>query len=100
MMNKENYVGKIVAVLAKDHSSAKDLTKEQVKKVRNGIATLIAIGLVLEDDDKKMLVSSFFTDFQGDFAYHDIHTILKPEIKSVEVLKDIPGVDGNDVRHD
>jgi hypothetical protein len=94
-MSETNYTGKIVAVLAKDHSSSKAMSKEDLDRIRKGTATLIAIGLVMGDEDGKLLISSFFTDFQGDFAYHDIHSILKKEIVRVEVLKDIPGVDGS-----
>ena len=94
MMSEINYIGKIVAVLAKDHSSSKALSKKDVKRIRKGTATLIAIGFVMDEDDEKMLITSFFTDFLGDFTYHDIHSILKPEIIRVDVLKDIPGVGG------
>lgn len=93
-MKGQNFTGKIVAVLAKDHSSSMGLSKEDLDRIRNGTATLIAIGLVMEETDEKMFISSFFTDFQGDFTHHDIHSILKDEVIKVEVLKDIPGVTG------
>lgn len=86
-MSDKNLRGKIVAILAKDHSSSINIDKDDLDRIKAGTATIVVIGLVIHDDDEKIMLGSFFTDFQGEQRHYEVHTILKSAITDIDVLK-------------
>jgi hypothetical protein len=86
-MNATSIAGKIVAVMAKDHSSSINIDKDDLDRIKKNTAQLIAIGLVIDDDDEKILLGSFFTCFQGVNRHYEVHSILKKEIVEIDLLE-------------
>jgi len=87
MMVKNSLKGKIVLLMAKDHSSSINIDKDDLERIRAGVAHIIVIGLVIEDDADKLLLGSFFSDFNGEHRYYEVHSILKNEIVDIDVLE-------------
>jgi hypothetical protein len=83
----KNLIGKIVAIVARDHSTCINIDKEDIEKIKIGVATIVAIGYVIHEDDEKIMLGSFFTMYNDEKRHYEIHSILKGDIIDKEILK-------------
>jgi hypothetical protein len=84
-----NLKGKVVMILARDHSSSINIDREDLERIRKGTATIIVIGFVIDEDEEKIMLGSFFTFFQGERRHYEVHSILRGDVEDVQVLKEI-----------
>ncbi len=83
---QSKHAGKMVAIRARDHSSSMNLDESDFALVTTGTATVIAIGMVVGENDDVIHVSSFFSEMGGKSIHHEIHSILKREIVQIDIL--------------
>jgi hypothetical protein len=80
-------LGKHVALMANDHMSSLNIDNADLDIIYSETSVVIVIGRVINEDEDKVYVASFFNQFKDQITYHDVHSILRKEIVEIDILE-------------